>query len=143
MIAPVGFITGLAPLKGLGLAWMISPLPIVFSDTNGFEAFAAKFSMTFTLPDGSEISKPITFREAANLRGPYNRRNVYGAIIGYAPRLPISMVQSGLHFGICKTKTLLKEFDLPESVRKAELHIYDGTRGRDANTYHFEVVCNR
>ncbi|HWU44421.1 MAG TPA: hypothetical protein VN132_13315 [Bdellovibrio sp.] len=141
LICPLGFLLNSTPLKGLGLAWMISPLPIVFSDSHGYEAFSSKYSVTFTLVDGAVIEKAVTFKEARLLQGPYNRRNVYGAVIGYFPRLPQKMTDSVLHYGFCQSKTLLREFQLPSDVRKYVLHVAEGAQGRENQHQEVEGSC--
>jgi hypothetical protein len=141
-LGPLGYLTGFKFLKGLALAWMISPLPIVFSDANGFEAFAAHFQLRLTQKDQTKVVKTITFQEVSAMLGPYNRRNVYGAVIGYAPRLPLPMVQSVLSFGFCQTDTLASEFNLNPHIEKVELLIEDGTAGRHQQ-FRYEVVCGR
>jgi hypothetical protein len=140
-LGPFGYLIDSKPIKGLALAWMVSPIPIVFSDANGFEAFAAKFEIELTLKDGSQSVRPISFKEASKLRGPYNRRNVFGAAIGYAPRLPLQMVVSVLRYGLCAGGPLVEEFELPSTIENVALVIHDGTKGRESQNFRYEVTC--
>ena len=64
----------------------MAPCPKVFCDMGGMEPFASCFEI---IADGDKTTRiPITPELYRQLRGPYNRRNVYGAAIAAAPILP-------------------------------------------------------
>ncbi len=83
----VGDLTGLEGLAGLGGATMISPAPKVFCATDGFETFSTDFRLDWTNKSGSREMLELTPVTASRLRGPYNRRNAYGAVLSYGPVL--------------------------------------------------------
>ena len=83
----VGFLLENRTLRGLGAASSISPLPKVFSAVNQYETYAAEFTIFYELA-GNTVAQIITPAFYQQLRGPYNRRNVYGAALAYAPVLP-------------------------------------------------------
>lgn len=141
LIGPVGFALNIKALRGLGTAWMISPLPIVFSEINHFEAFSSEFQLIVKHTDGTTEQMPITPKEGSLISGPYNRRNIYGAVIGYAPLLKLETVQSVLHYSFCTNSELKSEFQITKSVAEVKLVITDKTKKRFNQTHEFGVQC--
>ncbi|MGJ8698147.1 MAG: hypothetical protein ACSHYF_17640 [Verrucomicrobiaceae bacterium] len=84
----VGHFTGSKNLRGLGILSGISPYPKVFCEADGYEPFAANFTLIGEDATGTTLEIPLTAERYSQLAGPYNRRNVYGAALAYAPRLP-------------------------------------------------------
>jgi hypothetical protein len=78
---------GLPSLKGLLSAWGGSVLPKVFSTADGLETFSSTVRIRLTYRDGRTLEVPLDKNLASHLHGPYNRRNVYGAILVYGPVL--------------------------------------------------------
>lgn len=109
-----GDVLGIAPLKGLAAATGASPAPRVFSAVKGLETFSTRFFLEWRDSDGHEHSVAITPEVAARLRGPYNRRNVYGAVLAYGPVLSTDerarpMFESVLRYALCPPARLLAE----------------------------------
>lgn len=75
-------------LKGLGTISGLSPYPKVFCEAKGYEPFAATFTIIGEDSEGMTHEIQLTAERYAQLSGPYKRRNVYGAALAYAPRLP-------------------------------------------------------
>ncbi len=82
-----GDIFSLPPLKAIAAATGASPAPKVFSAVNGFETYSTAFCLTWENQQGQTQRLIITPQCYAQLRGPYNRRNVYGAALAYGPLL--------------------------------------------------------
>ena len=55
-----GFVFDLRPLRAIGAVSAIAPLPKVFADVDGVEAFASRFTLEFTRPDGRNDRLEIT-----------------------------------------------------------------------------------
>ena len=139
LAAMVGDTLGLTWLKGLGIATGFAPLPKVFSDVDGHETFAARFTILETSPDGSTARRVITPEMYGNLRGPYNRRNVYGAALSYAPRLPEEVWRPVFCHGLSPGGPLRSELRLsPEGPIAVEIATL--TRGR-SNRFLMEDPC--
>jgi hypothetical protein len=136
----VGYLTGSKILKGIGAASVISPLPKVFSDVNGLETFASTFMMEIETKSGQKIEKEITPELYVKLGGPYNRRNVYGAALSYAPRLPDALWQSVYCYGMREGGPLRREFNLPEDTARVRVLIRTKTRGR-ADSWVLDPSC--
>jgi len=69
-----------------------TPAMKVFTAHDGYETYSAKFQLQVDYDDGSSQSSVLTKQQYQGLRGPYNRRNVYGALIAYGPILYSSEV---------------------------------------------------
>jgi hypothetical protein len=80
-----GDLTGLTILKALGAATHASPAPKVFTSQRGLETFSAKFYVEWRDAAGESRSLQLTPQTYRALKGPYNRRNPYGATIAFAP----------------------------------------------------------
>jgi len=125
-----GYLIGSNPLRGVAAATAASPFPKVFCDLDRIEPFASDFYLTWTNHSNQRIQKKLTPELYQHLRGPYNRRNVYGAALSYAPRLPEQMWRSVFDYGLGPNGSLRKEFGLPEDC-DITLRIETRTRGRD------------
>ncbi len=87
-IAQMGFdLLGFAPGKAVAGATLLSPAPKVFSAVSGFETYSANFVLNWQDSALGPQSMVLDRELYRNLRGPYNRRNVYGAAIAYGPVL--------------------------------------------------------
>ena len=79
----VGDLTDWPVLKGLAAATGASPAPKVFSSLRGLETYLTKFFLEWQDRAGVPQKLEITPEVYSRLRGPYNRRNVYGAVLAY------------------------------------------------------------
>ena len=99
------------------LATQASPAPKVFTAENGFETYSSTFFIDWQDRPGSRHTLELTPHVYRGLRGPYNRRNVYGAAIAYAPVLTrnprAGRCLSGPHHGFCGRAPLLTELGIP------------------------------
>ena len=107
-------------VKALAAATAASPAPKVFSAVKGLETYSSKFYIESA--NGAQ-SVEITPELYSRLRGPYNRRNVFGAVLAYGPVLvsdphtqPLFNDISG--YALCGKAPLLRELGItPSSVR--------------------------
>jgi len=110
-------IFGLTSLKAILVATAVSPAPKVFSVTNGFETYSTKFFVEWTDRSGEYHSLELTPELNSRFRGPYNRRNIYGAAISYGPVLAVSphtkkMLDQIMMYSLCGNAPILKEFGI-------------------------------
>lgn len=111
--APVG-----AALKGIGTATAASPAPKVFSAVRGLETYSTRFFLEWHDAAGTVHELPLTPEIYARVRGPYNRRNVYGAALAYGPVLPAALRDPVLRYAVCGDAPLLRELGIdPSAVR--------------------------
>jgi hypothetical protein len=82
-----GDVTGCFPLRAIAAATAASPAPRVFTRVGTQEPFSARFVLEWTDPAGRARSLTLTPETYARVRGPYNRRNVYGAAVAGGPVL--------------------------------------------------------
>ncbi len=82
-----GDLFGLPALKGLAAISGASPAPKVFSSVKGLETFSTRFFVEWDDSSGEVHSVQLTPELYSRMAGPYNRRNVYGAVLAYGPVL--------------------------------------------------------
>ena len=126
----IGYALDSRILRGLALASTAAPLPKVFSDVDGIETFASDFVLRGRDASGAAFELPITPELYARLEGCYNRRNVYGAALSYAPRMPEELWSAVFCYGLQSGGPLRREFGLPEDARELSVEIRTKTRGR-------------
>src|SRR5262245_51516663 len=74
-------------IQAVGAASTASPAPKMFASVRGLESFSTKFTLEWDDREGSRQALVLTPEIYAQLRGPDNRRNVYGALVPYGPLL--------------------------------------------------------
>lgn len=119
----IGDLTGVRALRGIGLASGVAPFPKVFCAADGYEAFAAKFFVEGDLPDGELWSREVDPQWYADMRGPYNRRNVYGAALAFAPRLPEDLRDAVLVEALKPGSALRRELKVPNDLKDVRVRI--------------------
>jgi hypothetical protein len=132
----LGDLTGLLPLKAIAAATGASPAPKVFSAVQGLETYSTRF---FLVLDGRRVE--VTRELYSRIRGPYNRRNVFGAALAYGPVLPAALRDPVMRYALCGDAPLLRELGLPLADRVAvDLEPLPGTSLGKLPT-RFEVHC--
>jgi hypothetical protein len=116
-----GDLAGLTALKGIAAATGASPAPKVFSAVKGLETYSTRFFIQWNDPAGAVLSVQLTPNMYARLRGPYNRRNVYGAVLAYGPVLstdPVSrpMFEAVARYALCGDAPLLRELGIDPAL---------------------------
>ncbi len=128
-----GDVLGWRALRGLAAATAASPAPKVFSAVNGLETYSTVFSIEWTDAAGTEQSLELTPEVYARLRGPYNRRNAFGAIVAYGPVLstdPLTrpMFEQVARYALCGDAPLLRELGItPAGPARVRLTPLPGT----------------
>jgi sterol desaturase/sphingolipid hydroxylase (fatty acid hydroxylase superfamily) len=124
-----GDVLGMPILRGAGAVTTASPAPKVFTKVRGLESFSAQFFLEWTDSAGVEHSLHVTPEVNARLRGPYNRRNVYGAVLAGGPQMvsdPIlhPMFAGVTRYGFSGRAPLLRELGIdPATVQDGTLRI--------------------
>lgn len=122
LLQMTGEVLGLSWLKGVGAATTASPAPKVFSKVGDLETYSTRFYLEWTDREGKKHSQEITPDVNSRLRGPYNRRNVYGAALAYGPVLVSDdktrpMFEAVMKHAVTGEAPLLKELGIdPASV---------------------------
>lgn len=119
-----GDLLGVRALKGIGAASAMAPCPKVFCDVNGLEGFASSFALQYKTTSGDVREVAITPEIYSRLKGPYNRRNAYGAVMSFAPKLPPRL------YGWSETGPLRAELRVPNEVGSVATLVRTQTRGR-------------
>lgn len=122
LLQMTGDLLHLPALKAIGAATVASPAPKVFSAVRGLETYSTHFFIEWTDRAGVEHSLRLTPEVYARLRGPYNRRNVYGAVLAYGPVLVTDpkarpMFDSVANYALCGQAPLLQELGIdPQEI---------------------------
>ena len=119
-------------LRGLAAATTASPAPKVFSSVRGLETYSTRFYLEWSDRAGLEHSLRITPEIYARIRGPYNRRNVYGAALAYGPVLPAPLRDPVMRYALCGEAPLLRELGIdPTDIAGAIRVRYEPLPGTD------------
>lgn len=138
-------------LKALALMSHASVCPKVFTSQNGYETFSAQFWIEYVDDQGKDHQVEITPSRIQKLKGPYNRRNLYGAALSYAPVLSsspktFSMWKSVMDYGFCTQDGILNELGIHADLKKGPIQIHIVPRIEyplnDNWTLDYEVHCD-
>jgi len=117
-----GELAHLPPLKAIAAATGASPAPKVFSAVKGLETYSTRFFIEWLDKLGEAHSLELTPKVYSRLTGPYNRRNVYGAVLAYGPVLSTDpngkpLFDAVARYALCGAAPLLRELGIdPDSV---------------------------
>ena len=119
----IGDVLRVPVVKAIGAASGSSPAPKVFTAQDGFETYANRFFLEWRDAGGGQKSLELTPEVYATLTGPYNRRNVYGAVFSYAPVLdanPLTrpMFRTVLQRAFCSSRPAVAEIGIPLDAAK-------------------------
>ena len=125
----IGYLTGSKALRGIGAASAASPLPKVFGTApvageSGveLETFSSQFTLLYEL-HGETVEMPITPEIYSKVCGPYNRRNVYGAVLAYGPCLPPELVDQAMAYALEEPALLIAELKLPTAAKNFRVRV--------------------
>lgn len=118
-----GDLTGFQALRGVAAATNASPAPKVFSAVRGLETYSTRFFVEWSSRSGELRRIELTPEVGSRLRGPYNRRNVYGAALAYAPVLPPGMRDAVVSAALCGERPLLREIGIDPGDVTGEIAI--------------------
>lgn len=99
-----------------------APYPKVFCDKDGYEAFAMNFELTGEDFQGNTHVVAMTPDTYKRIEGPYNRRNVYGAALAFAPRLDPKLRDRIVEYSFHTDGGLRRDLGLP-SLRTLTIRI--------------------
>ena len=121
-ISAVGLTSIGRPVQAIAAATTASPAPKVFTSVRGLETFSTTFTFEWDGRDGKKHAMVLTPELYAKIKGPYNRRNVYGAVLAYGPVLltnPITrpMFESVQRFALTGDAPILREIGIdPDQI---------------------------
>ena len=133
--AMLGDMLGSKPLKSIGLATCVAPYTKVFCQAEcletqrRYETFAADFSLSYVTEDGTTETLEISPEVYQKIAGPYNRRNVYGAVIAYGPALPEAMRLATFHYALTDPGIVAKELGIPVDAKGFKIIIKGKRKG--------------
>ena len=133
LLQMLGDLLQVPALKAVAAATAASPAPTVFSSVRGLETFSTRFFIEWTDASRRFRSTEITPERTEGLLGPYNRRNVYGAVLAYGPVMRSDprtrpMFDSVSQFALCGRAPLLRELAIDPQTISGNLHLRLQTR---------------
>lgn len=134
-------------LKGIGAATAVSPAPKVFTTVRGYEAFSTHFYLEWKDHAGQHHSLQLTPENYARLRGPYNRRNAFGAVLAGGPILASDPELRPLFdevsaYALCHNTVILRELGMEPASIYGHLRIRYETNNATQNLpTELEIVC--
>ena len=145
-LQPIGYIFNLPHIKAFGLITASSPLPLVFSSYNGVETFSTEFTLNVTNHDNATIYLPMSLDLYNMIQGPYNRRNVYGAVFSHGPFFLtpnlIHVRNQVLYYGICKNGLSIKSWgEMFTHVKTVTVIVTSKTMGNENKQWLMNVTC--
>jgi len=128
LVQMTGDVAGIAALKGIGAATAASPAPKVFSAARGLETYSTQFFLEWTGADGRAHSLALTPEVYARIQGPYNRRNIFGAVLAYGPVLAADprtqpLFDTVARYALCGDAPLLRELGIDPAQVAGALHL--------------------
>ena len=102
LLTMAGDLLGLSGLQGFGAATAASPAPKVFSAVQGYETYSTRFFLEWTDREGHVQQFELTPETCARIAGPYNRRNIYGAMVAYGPVLSGGPLTERMFWGVAR-----------------------------------------
>lgn len=141
----IGDVANVPALKAAGLISHVSPAPKVFTAQQGYETYSPEFFVTALDALDGDTTLQLTPEVNARLRGPYNRRNAYGAALSYGPVLYASdatrpMFASAFRYALCTGGGVRREVGLPEAPRfRVDIRARRASSGDWSNR--FEIDC--
>ena len=120
-------VLGLPKLKGLAAATQVAPAMKVFTAHDGYETHAARFSVRWRDAAGMH-ELAITPGVYKAVKGPYNRRNVYGAALAYGPLLRENiktreMQESVMKYAFCDPGSLRQKLHIPVDATQLSVRV--------------------
>lgn len=146
----IGDILQIPTLKGIAAATGASPAPKVFTAHNGFETYSSHFYLDWDDENGIRQSLLLTPQVYNGVKGPYNRRNTYGAAFSYAPVLyenPLTrpMFENVVQYALCGKSSILQELGINKVITSPMyLRLKPRQKLPDDNKWNLqhEVKCN-
>lgn len=137
----IGFLLSSPQIRGLAFSTAASPLPLVFTKYNGVETFSTTFMADLYTTNNTKITIPIDYDIYSQIKGPYNRRNIFGAIFSHGPFFQtkelLELRNQILSYVICKNSLNFKLNDL--QIKNATIIIKSKIHSN--NTWQMNVTC--
>jgi hypothetical protein len=139
---------GMPRVKAVAAALQVSPAMKVFTAHDGYETHAAHFSLSWRDADDAPHVLWLDPVSYSHVRGPYNRRNVYGAAFAYGPLLRAdprlrAMQESVMRYGLCEPGTLRAELGIPRDARQLIARVMPlRDPARDDLEFSWQVRCD-
>ncbi len=138
-------VAGAPRLGGVAAASGASPAPKVFTAFDGYEPFSTTVELRWQEIDGHHETLRL-HPDGPRLRGAYNRRNAYGAVVVFMPvgaRTPelAPMFRSVAHHALCGSRPLLRELGVDVERVASDVTVHYGARTNTPSPPPYRVRC--
>lgn len=148
VFAPLAHLANSTPMKAVATATQAAPAMKVFTSHDGYETFSPRFHLEWT-SHGIPQSLELTPKVYSAVKGPYNRRNAYGAALAYAPVLAANPATRQLHssvvrYALCDPAPVLSELgvDHRDPATTVTVHIEPRRPLAPEWQLRYEVTCD-
>lgn len=132
-------------VKGLAFVTTAAPLPFVFTSFAGVETFSTTFELDILLKNGTNTLVNMDHKLYAKLQGPYNRKNVIGAVFSHGPffvdKNMIKIRDQVLDWAICKGHVIREFINQDIQVQTAKIIVRSKTKGNEGKIWFLDVNC--
>lgn len=149
VVKVVADLAGLETLSAVAATTNLTPAMKVFTAHKGYETYSSKFELVIDFRDGTQATGFLDTYSYPGLKGPYNRRNVYGALIAYGPVLAsndrtVEMWREMARRGFCRENSVLNElgFENTSGVVAASIHYIARTKNVGRFPNQLAVACD-
>ena len=149
VVKVVADVAGLEKLSAVAATTNMTPAMKVFTAHEGYETYSSKFELVVNFRDGAQVSSYLDLSNYSGLKGPYNRRNVYGALIAYGPVLAANdrtaeTWREMARRSFCRENTVLFElgFENSSGVSAATIHYHGQIKDIDRFPSQLAVACD-
>ncbi len=135
----LGDITEQVWLKVLAAVTMASPCPKVFTSHKGLETYSTRFFLEWSDKQGNAHSLELTPEVYSKVAGPYQRRNIYGAVLAIGPimvgdKYMLPMYESVSRFALAGDAPLLRELGIDPATIAGNVKVrYEAVGGASMN----------
>jgi len=137
----VGAATGFFPLAILGQRYLVAPLPIVFSQADGRETIAGRFSVRVETVNGESFEFGDGGKEFSHaIDGPFLRRVSYVARAAFFVRSDDKQSKTALRFGFCDGP-LPAELGISAPVKRVHVRAWSAI-SREGVDHSLEIECH-
>lgn len=147
-IKVIADIAGFTAISAIAAVTNLSPAMKVFTAHKGYETYSSRFELHIEYRDKQTETRQLTPSNYSSLQGPYNRRNVYGALIAYGPVLvrnshtkPMWETMSSRAF--CHEPSVLHELGFSQSsgIKSAVIRYLDQTQTSGGYASQLRIDC--
>jgi sterol desaturase/sphingolipid hydroxylase (fatty acid hydroxylase superfamily) len=140
-----GYMLSFSNIRSIGFMTVASPLPLVFSVHNGIETFSTSYNITVQFYDNTTEKINLDNSLYDKLKGPYNRKNMYGIVLSHGPFFLepnlIKMRDDILQNAVCHNGIIATELGMTKVIDNVDIQVRSKTVGNEDKQWNLQVKC--